>query len=171
MLKKSCLGIYSGIFAVYLQCTSDESRARSANIVFYILCILYVLCAATVVFDLLEFTFAVSNKFICKNIIFIISFSQFLTIYPPSLQLQIDSQPIFNRILVVQATVGACCDFTAQCIIVRINHSSSIYHLFYSPKSSKVYRCWIMWGKNVRVVIIPSFLAITLLGQSIYLHL
>ena len=167
MLKKSCLGVYSGIFALYLQWPSDESRARSANVVFYILCLLYGLCAATVVSDLLDCIFAVSNKFIYKNIIFIISFSQLLL----SLQLQIDLQPIFNRIIVVQETVNACCDFTAQCIIVRINHSSSIHHLFYSPKSSKIYRCWIVWGKNIRVVIIPSFLAITLLGQSIYLHL
>ena len=171
MLKKSCLGVYTGIFALYLQCPSDESRARSANVVFYILSILYVLCAVTVVCDLLALTFAVSNKFICKNIIFIISSSQLRDIYPLSLQLQIDLQAIFYRIMVTQETVDACCDFTAQCIIVRINYSSSIYHLFYSPKSSKIYRCWIVWGKNIRVVIIPSFLAITLLGQSIYLHL
>ena len=65
LLKKSCLGVYSGIFALYLQCPSDESRARSANIVFYILSILYILCAVTVVCDLLEGIFEVSNKFIC----------------------------------------------------------------------------------------------------------
>ena len=77
-------------------------------------------------------------------------------------QLQIDFQPIFIRVANVQFTVNACCDFTSQCIIVRINHS------FYSPKSSKIYRCWIVWGQNIRVVIIPSFLAITALGQTIY---
>ena len=38
-------------------------------------------------------------------------------------------------------------------------------------KSSKIYRCWIVWGKNIWVVIVPSFLAITYMGQSIYLHL
>ena len=77
LLKKSCLGIYSGIFVIYIQCPSNnsESRTRSANIIFYILCLLYILCAATVVCDLLEGVFAVSNKFNChgKNIIFIIS--------------------------------------------------------------------------------------------------
>ena len=73
VLTKSYLGVYSGIFAIYLQCPSDESRTRSANVVFHILCILYFFCAATVVCDLLNITFAVSNKFICKNIIFIIS--------------------------------------------------------------------------------------------------
>ena len=46
------------------------------------------------------------------------------------------------------------------------------YHpLVYSHKSLKIYRCWIVWGQNIRVVIIPSFLAVAYLGQSIYLHL
>ena len=72
---------------------------------------------------------------------------------------------------IVQYTVNACCDFTSQFIIVRINHSTLIYHSFYSPKSSKIYRCWIVWGQKICVVIIPSFLAITHLGQSTYLHL
>ena len=39
------------------------------NVVFYILCLLYVFSAATVVSDLLNITLSVSNKFICKNII------------------------------------------------------------------------------------------------------
>ena len=105
------------------------------------------------------------------RILFPSSVAQFRIIYPLSPQLQIDLQPIYNRIAVAQQTVNACCDFTAQCIIVRINHSSSIYNLFYSPKSSKIYRCWIVWAKKICIVIIPSFLATTLLGQSIYLHL
>ena len=75
LLKKSCLGVYSGIFAIYLQCPSDESRARSANIVFYILCILYSFGAASVVGDLLADIFAVSNNLICKDIILIISYA------------------------------------------------------------------------------------------------
>ena len=88
-----------------------------------------------------------------------------------SSQLQIDLQPIIHRIGLVQYTVNTCCDFTSQCILVRINHSSCNYHSFYSPKFSKIYRCWIVWGQNIYIVIIPSFLAITLLGQSIYPHL
>ena len=90
-----------------------------------------------------------------------------------SLQLQIDLLSILNRIInnIAQTTVNSISDFTSQCIIVRINHSSCIYYPFYSPESSKIYRCWIVWGKNIRVVIIPSFLAITLIGKSIFLHL
>ena len=61
------LGVYSGILAIHLQ-------FRKANIVSYILCLLYVLCAVTVVCDLLNFTFTVSsNPMICRNILFIIS--------------------------------------------------------------------------------------------------
>ena len=65
--------------------------------------------------------------------------------------------------------ISSGCDFLAQGILVRINHCT--YHPFYSPKSSKIYRCWIVWGQNIRVVIIPSFLAVAYLGRSIYLHL
>ena len=87
----------------------------------------------------------------------------------PSLQLQLDSQSILFHLSIVQTTVTGCCDFIAQCIMVSINYCT--YRLFYSPKSSKIYRCWIVWGKNIHVVIIPSFLAITYIGRSIYLHL
>ena len=69
----------------------------------------------------------------------------------------------------VQIVLAGCCDFLAQCILVRINHCT--HRPFYSPKISKIYRCWIVWGRNIRVVIIPSFLAIAFLGRSIYLHL
>ena len=77
---------------------------------------------------------------------------------------------VLIRIYIVQAIVNGCCDFIAQCTLVCINHCA--YHPpFYSPKTSKIYRCWIVWGKNIRVVIVPSLLAITYLGQSTYLHL
>ena len=127
MLKNSCLGVYSGIFALYLQPSSDESRTRTANVVYYILCLLYLLCAVAVVCDLLVYTFGVSNKFICKNIIFIISCA--VPYYLSTNRTTITSTPnlqamVFHRITVARQTVDACCDFTAQCIIVRINHSS-----------------------------------------------
>ena len=69
------LGVYSGIFAIYLQCPSDESRTRRADVVFHsIICLLYVFCAATVVGDFISCIVQVSNKFsICKSIIFVIS--------------------------------------------------------------------------------------------------
>ena len=72
----------------------------------------------------------------------------------------------FLTLETVQNTASGCCDFLAQCILVCINHCT--YHLFNLPKFSKIYRCWIIWGQNIRVVIIPSFLAVAYLGQSIY---
>ena len=71
----SGLGLYSGILAIYyylqLECSSNKSK--TANIVFYVLCLLYVLSTASFVCDLLFFTLVVSNNSICRNIIFIIS--------------------------------------------------------------------------------------------------
>ena len=67
------IGVYSGIFALYLHYASKESRTRTANVVFYILCLLYIFCAVTVVCDLLVYAFTVSNNPNCENIIFIIS--------------------------------------------------------------------------------------------------
>ena len=74
-----------------------------------------------------------------------------------------------NSLIGLQTVSSGCCDFLAQCILVRINHCT--YHPFYSPKSSKIYRCWIVWDQNIRVVILPSFFAVAYLGRSIYFHL
>ena len=73
------------------------------------------------------------------------------------------------RLYIVRSIASGSCDYIYQCIIVRTNHCT--YHQYYSSKSSKIYRCWIVWGQNIRVVIIPSLLAIAYLGQSIYLYL
>ena len=67
------LGIYSGIFVIYfkLQGVLVSKGSRTTSIVFYALCLLYVLYTATVACDLLEFVIAVSNNSICsKDIIF-----------------------------------------------------------------------------------------------------
>ena len=59
-------GVYSGIFAIYLQCPKKDSR--TAKIVFYVLCLLYVLSTASVVCDLLSaiLSTGVSNNSICN---------------------------------------------------------------------------------------------------------
>ena len=159
------LGFYSGIFAIYLKCPSNKSR--SSIILFYALCVLFVLSAATLVCDMVAFVLEVSNNVVCKNTIFLsVVQSRIRTL---SLQLQIDSQPMLYRLSNVQSTASGCCDFLAQCILVCVDHCT--YHPFYSPKSSKIYRCWIVWGQNIRVVIIPSFLAIAYLGLSTHPHL
>ena len=154
------LGLYSGIFAVYLQHrdSQNKSRTRTASIIFYALCVLYILSTVNVVLDLANFIIQlVSNNPICKNIIFSNSV----------MQKNFGLESIYIGIL--QTTVNGCCDFLAQCILVRtLNHCT---HHDHSPKSSKIYRCWIVWGQIISVVIVPSFLAITYLGQSIDFHL
>jgi hypothetical protein len=149
------IGIYSGIFALYLQCPLKESR--TAIIVFYVLCLLYVLSMATVVMDLLATIIEVSNNSI-RNIIIILM--RIGALSPQDLN---DSQSMIYRIGIVQVVANGSCDFIAQCILVRIIHCTC--HPFYSPKSSKIFRCWIIWGKDIRVAIFPSFLAITYIGQ------
>ena len=67
-LFRGVLGIYSGFFAIYLQCPSKESR--TASIVFYVLCLLYILSTVSVVSDLLAAIIGVSDNPICKNINF-----------------------------------------------------------------------------------------------------
>jgi len=80
-----------------------------------------------------------------------------------------DSESLQFNLTIIQVTVTGCCDFLAQCIFVRLNHCTC--HPLYSPKSSKIYRCWIVWGQTIGVVIVPSILAITYIGQSIDSHL
>ena len=114
------LGIYSGIFAIYLHCTLKESR--TTTIVFYTLCLLYVLSTGTFVCDLLFAILDVSNNSICKNIIFLSVMQMHVNTLP--VQLQIDSQSMLFRLTIVQGTVNSCCDFIAQCTLVCINHFS-----------------------------------------------
>ena len=69
------LGIYSGIFVMYLQCQSDRSTGRTATIVFYAICLLYILSTVSFISDLAAATVVlepdVSNNSICsKDIIF-----------------------------------------------------------------------------------------------------
>ena len=63
------LGLYSGIFAIYLQCPLNESR--TANIIFHAFCVLYVLSTATIVSNLLSFILEVSDISIYMILFFI----------------------------------------------------------------------------------------------------
>ena len=74
------LGLYSGIFAIYFQSPSKESR--TAAIIFYVLCLLYILSTANLVCDFLEVIFeiyfpAVSDNSICnfRISVFLISYA------------------------------------------------------------------------------------------------
>ena len=39
------------------------------------------------------------------------------------------------------------------------------FFAFIHPKYSQIYRCWVVWGNNIRMIIIPLFLAIAFLGK------
>jgi len=148
---------------MYLQCPSKESR--TAIIVFYVLCLLYVLSMVTFASDLLGsvYVLEVSNNSTCNIII------MQMRIGALSPQLQFGSQSLPFRFDIIQVISNGSCDFIAQCILVRINHWHRTYHPFCSPKSSKIYRCWIVWDRNIRFVILPSLMAIAYIGQSLNL--
>ena len=65
------LGLYSGIFAMYLQCPSKKSRM--AIILFHAICLLYVLSTSTFAYDLAALILYVSYNPICKNSLLYIS--------------------------------------------------------------------------------------------------
>ena len=115
------LGLYSGIFAVYLQCSSDKSR--TAIIHFYTLCLLYVLSTASILSDLVVAILQVSDNPICKNV----KFLSVVQLHIGTLsQLQIDLIPMLSHLSIFQKIASGCCDFIAQCILVRMMNLSSL---------------------------------------------
>ena len=52
LLFHGLIGLYSGIFAMFLKCQLNKSTGRRPTIVFYALCLLYILSTFTVVCDL-----------------------------------------------------------------------------------------------------------------------
>ena len=73
---------------------------------------------------------------------------------------------IYNTQLIGFLVVG-CCDFIAQSILVRTADPYYLSSTFYWPKKKKkIYRCWIVWGHNTRVVILPIILVVAFLGPS-----
>ena len=111
---------------MYLQC-HWQSKKSGAGILFSAVCLLYALATATFVSDLVDFIINVSNNSVCKNII-LLSVVQ-TRVGTLSAQVQIDSQPMLFHISIAQGIANGGCDFLAQCILVRINHST--YHPFY----------------------------------------
>ena len=149
---------------MYLYYASTKSKT---SVIFYSLCLLYILSVATVISDLVALVVHVSDNSICKNFLFFFKISV-VQLRAKQLPPQLRDGPklMLYNLSFVQTTASGLCDFIAQCTLVRTNHFN--YHPFYSHNCSKIYRCWIVWGKRKRVVIIPSFLAIAYLGQSIY---
>ena len=75
-------GLYSGIFIIYLHNQLNNlNRDSRRAIIFYALCILYVLSTVTFLADFVQLIFDVSNNSICKNIIFYQLCRRFFSIY------------------------------------------------------------------------------------------
>jgi len=107
-------GLYSGIFALYLQYHSSKKKADN-TILFYALCALYIVAGIMVSVD--------------------------------TAAAVIHDTRITIHIPIVQSILFGCSDFVSQSILI--------------------YRCWIVWGCNIQVVIIPSILAISFLATWI----
>jgi hypothetical protein len=143
-------GLYSGIFALHFQIYAlGEADGRKQNIIFHALWVLYVLSAIVIASDSAIFVF----------IVFVSDNERLLFLTWCWSVLQNDDNTMTYYLTIANIIVFACCDFIAQSIIVR-----TIIHSIYSSNFSKIHRCWIIWGRNIRVVIIPSMLAFAYLG-------
>ena len=137
---------------MYLQHTKSQK-----GILFHALWVLYALSAVIIIIDILYFSIGAVSK-----------------------------TPMFFQF----SLVLSCTEFEHQNSAWPFNYPRygmfllrfhrSIYPSTYSLVMSiiylihlilqKIYRCWIVWGYNIRVVILPSVLAFAFLGPSIYLH-
>ena len=73
----------------------------------------------------------------------------------------------FRHLIAIEGALFACYDFVAQMILVCT--ARVVYYSVYLSAFSKIYRCWIVWDRNIHVVIVPSILAFAFLRLSSYL--
>jgi hypothetical protein len=109
------LGIYSGIIIMYLKCTLPSKESKGPVIVFCALCLLYVLSTVNFFIDLLLGNLILN---VSKTTLFVRISKNLSAVQNPISPLLLRVQ-----ILIFQLSISGCCDFLAQCILVRI-----IYH-------------------------------------------
>ena len=136
--------------------SKEEIDNTKQKTVFYALCVLYVLSVAVVALETGLFVVG----FVSNN-------AAFFQLCANQLCVQTGDVSIAFRTTIAQGVLFGCCDFLAQCILVRATDNAYRFHLFIY--SSKIRRCWIVWGCNMRVVIVPCILAFAYLGRSINL--
>ena len=109
------------------------------SIIFYALCLLYILSTVTITSDLLGLIIEVSNNFICKHIIFL-SVVQEKETRVLSFELHPVWQSVYFRDSIVQMTVDGFCDFIAQSTLVHISFvpTSIIYFIHLNLQRSTV---------------------------------
>ena len=121
-------GLYSGIFAIYLQHRgSQQSTDRAKNILFYALSVLYALTTATIIVDILQFggiDVAVSgDDHRCLNFF----------------ELVLQNIEILRHFEIIEVTLFALCDVMAQSILVRTTGND--YYLSNSSKDISLLDC------------------------------
>ena len=111
----SLSGLYSGIFALYLQYHSSQRDAdtKRKKIVFYALWMLYVLSATIIILDntsllFLEVRMTTLSNFVLISVVHWQSFSRINTV-----QWQ-------RGFTIARGTASGCCRFIAQFTLVRI---------------------------------------------------
>ena len=129
-------GIYSGIFATYLQYQiSVKSVNKRPTIIFCSLCILYVLSVIIVSMDISQFVHYVSKNLLTNRqpFFFFLSFfsqarsgSKIKMLYPTHMS---------------SAMLSGCCDFIAQSILVRIRSFHPWSTFFLSKKDLSLLDC------------------------------
>ena len=163
MINYSCPGLYSAVFVIYMQYhASKELGINKRNIFVYALCILYMLSTAMIALDVtchvvVSKTCIHHNNFSLHTIIWIgPSFDHALSSRSPPLLCFNDNNWLMRFL------------FSGNLSMHEVIIISIIY--IHSSQFSKIYRCWVVWGRNIRVIIIPSILAFAFLGQSIIYH-
>ena len=107
------LGLYSGIFGMYLQHSgSQQSTYRAKNILFYALWVLYALSTATIIIDILGFAWPLADAVSMDD-------HGCLTLFQLVVQ-NYQNMEIAYHLEIIEVTVFACCDFIAQLILVRM---------------------------------------------------
>ena len=113
------LGLYSGIFAIYLAHRgSRQSTDKAKNILFYALCVLYALTAATNIIDILVSSW--------PDLVSVDDHGCLILFQLVVLQTMI----IAYHLQIIGVTLFACCDFIAQSILVCTTQQCSSFTLF-----------------------------------------
>ena len=102
--------MYSGIFALHVQyhTSKEETDNTKQKTVFYALCVLYVLSVVVVALGTGEFV-----------VLFVSNNAAFFQCCANQLCAQTDDVSILLQIAIADSVLFGCCDFLAQCILVR----------------------------------------------------
>ena len=101
-----------------MQCHASRKENAKQEIVFYALCVLYVLSVAVITLDTGKFVVFV---FVSNNAAFFGANQLCVQTDDVSIQLQMD---------IAEGALFGCCDFLAQCILVRTTDNGYLSHLF-----------------------------------------